>query len=537
MKLKTKSPMPLRLLWLIPLMALSLSAAKNPVFFNILDYKADPDGRKKCTRQIAMAVEDASEKGGGTVYFPAGTYLTGPIHLKSNITLFLDAGAVIRFSDDFEDYLPFVTMRWEGTVNQNFSPLIYGRNIENVAIIGRGTLDGQGRKWWEYYGNIRREMKETGKVSFNSRWQEMHREANTDILQPDNWNWTENQFLRPPMIQFFESRNIRIEGIFLKDSPFWTINPVFCDNVTVDGVTITAPPESHNTDGINPSSCTNVHISNSHISVGDDCITIKSGRDEDGRKWARPSENITITNCTMLNGHGGVVIGSEMSGDVRRVTISNCVFDGTDRGIRLKSMRGRGGVVENIRVSNIVMHDIVLEAFMMNMFYQKTDPEPVSERTPRFRNIHISDVVVTDAEQAGKLLGLDEMHIENISFSNLRIDAEKGFEMKNARNIQFSNVIINSRSGSVLFGKNISGLTMNAVYSDNPGISVPMLDFQDLTDAYITNARPAVDVVYLRLGGAGTQRIHLGVNDFSRISKALESGADVPADAVLSLVR
>ena len=174
-----------------------------------------------------------------------------------------------------------------------------------------------------------------------------------------------------------------------QNSPFWTINPEFCDNVTISGITI-FNPHSPNTDGINPSSCKNVHISNCHISVGDDCITIKSGRDEDGRKYGRPTENVTITNCTMLSGHGGVVIGSEMSGGIKKITISNCVFDGTDRGIRIKSARGRGGIVEDIRVDNVVMNTIKEEAFIMDLFYDKSNAvEPVSERTPIFRNIHI----------------------------------------------------------------------------------------------------------------------------------------------------
>jgi polygalacturonase len=201
------------------------------------------------------------------------------------------------------------------------------------------------------------------------------------------------------MVLFYNCKDIHIEDVSFSNPPFWTIVPVYCDNVTISGIKIFNPGDSPNTDGIDPCSCTNVRISDSHISVGDDCIVIKSGRDEDGREAARPTENITITNCTMLNGHGGVVLGSEMSGDIRRVTISNCVFEGTDRGIRFKTMRGRGGIVEDIRVSNIVMHNIVEEGIVLNMRYHPTDPEPVSDRTPAFRDVHISNISISGAKK------------------------------------------------------------------------------------------------------------------------------------------
>lgn len=184
-----------------------------------------------------------------------------------------------------------------------------------------------------------------------SKWQELFRKENADLLAKNEYIRTRNNFLRPPMVMMYECKNILIQGVSFSNPPFWTIVPVYSENITIDGITIENPEDSPNTDGIDPSSCRNVHISNCHISVGDDCIVIKSGRDEDGREAGKPTENITITNCTMLKGHGGVVIGSEMSGGVRRVTVSNCVFEGTDRGIRIKTMRGRGGVIEDLLVS------------------------------------------------------------------------------------------------------------------------------------------------------------------------------------------
>ena len=208
------------------------------------------------------------------------------------------------------------------------------------------------------------------------------------------------------------------------NSPFWTVNPEFCDNVTIKGITIHNVP-SPNTDGINPESCKNVHISDCHISVGDDCITIKSGRDLQARKLGVPCENITITNCTMLSGHGGVVIGSEMSGGVKKVTISNCVFDGTDRGIRLKSTRGRGGIVEDIRVSNIVMSNIKKEAIVLNLKYSKMPAEPKSDRTPEFRNIYVSGVTVRDVNTPIMVVGLPEAPITGIVMRDVYIQNAK----------------------------------------------------------------------------------------------------------------
>jgi len=502
-------------------------------YFNVLDYGAVADGSVKNTEAISKAIDAAVAVGGGTIYFPAGEYLTGPIHFKSNIRLYVDAGATLKFSDDFNDYLPMILSRWEGTTGMNLSPLIYGYQIENITIEGRGTLDGQGQAWWEFYGRLRDENRKYGKVRTQSKWQQMHRDLNKDIVIPDTWMWDNNNFLRPPFIQFYDCKNIQIKDVTIINSPFWTINPELCDNVTITGVTISSPPESYNTDGINPSSCTNVHISNCHISVGDDCITLKSGRDEDGRRIARPAENITITNCTMLNGHGGVVIGSEMSGDVRKVTISNCVFDGTDRGIRLKSMRGRGGIVEEIRVSNIVMKNIQLEAIKLNMEYHETPSEPVSERTPRFRNIHISNVTAYKVKQAGFLLGLDEMYIENVTFNNINIDAEKGFECINVDGLEFHNLTVTVTKGPVLKAENVNNLEIDGVKTLKPNSKSSTVALKNVEGVFIHDANPIPGTTeYLNISGPQCKNIVLLGNNFRNIRTAVVINSDVPKGAV-----
>lgn len=352
---------------------------------DMLKAGAKANGKTLNTKLINSTIDRLNRGGGGTLFFPAGTYLTGSIHLKSNITLELEAGATLLFSDNFDDYLPFVEVRHEGVMMKSFQPLIYAVDAENITIKGEGTLDGQGKKWWMEFFRVMIDLKDNGMRDVN-KYQSMWDAANDTTAiyaetNKDYVNTLQRRFFRPPFIQPVRCKKVKIEGVKIINSPFWTVNPEFCDNVTIKGITIDNAP-SPNTDGVNPESCRNVHISDCHISVGDDCITIKSGRDAQARRLGVPCENITITNCTMLSGHGGVVIGSEMSGSVRKVTISNCVFDGTDRGIRIKSTRGRGGVVEDIRVSNVVMSNIKQEAVVLNLKYSKMPVEPKSERTP-----------------------------------------------------------------------------------------------------------------------------------------------------------
>lgn len=460
--------------------------------YNMKELGADVTGAKICTELINESIRKAYEEGGGTIYFPAGTYLTATIRMKSNIELHLEAGATIRFSDRFEDYLPFEEIRWEGTVMNTLTPLIYARNEENLSITGRGVLDGNGFKWWTYDRELSAEIRKNGKLSQLTDLQKLWVDSNQDLVVEEYYKKSlERKFFRPPFIQFFECSNILIENVKIINSPFWTINPTFCDNVIIDGVTIHNPskdPKGPNTDGINPSSCSNVRISNCFISVGDDCITIKSGRDGNGRKYGKPCENITINNCVMLSGHGGVVIGSEMSGGVKKVTISNCVFNGTDAGIRLKASRGRGGVVEEIRVNNIIMNDIQRNAFIFDLFYDKlSTPEPVTERTPVFRNIHLSDITGSNIEQIGYITGIEEMPVDEISFSNINMEAKKGFKSETATNIRFHNVDFSVRQGTAWEFSNCKNIILDNVRSKNPLSAQPIVVMDNVENGIITN--------------------------------------------------
>ena len=491
---------------------IGFSATAQKPYYDVTKFGAKNDSSKIVTAAVKKAIDAAVKAGGGTIYFPAGKYLTGPIHLKSNITVFIDAGAELHFSDNFDDYLPMVKSRYEGVDVTSFSPLFYAYEAENIAIIGRGIIDGHGKKWWDFVEGYKQDQP-------RSKWQLMFDELNKDILLPDDPKQMKRGFLRPPFIQTMYCKNVLIEGITIRNSPFWTVNPQFSENVTVHAVTIFNPAEfAPNTDGINPESCNNVRISNSHISVGDDCITIKSGKDKPGRAKNFPAENYTITNCTMLSGHGGVVIGSEMSGGVRKIAISNCIFDGTDRGIRIKSARGRGGIVEEIRVDNIVMKNIPDQAIVLDLQYAKTNPEPVSERTPQFRNIHLSNITGSNINQACFINGLEEMPVENITFNDINIDAKTGFHIKQARRIEFHNVQVNTESGPAIKAENVKILEVDGVKSFTPHPNVPILDFTNVEEAFVYDSFPAAGTdIFLKLSGEKTKNITLDGNNLKNV--------------------
>jgi len=450
-------------------------------WINITDHGADPTGRIKCTEIINNLIETMAGKGGGTLFFSAGTFLTGPVILKSNITLYLDAGSVIKFSDDFDDYLPMVQSRWEDVRVKNFKSQIYAYQCENIAIRGDGHLEGQGKKWWDFMRSV------NSKQPVNNKWQEIFKKENTELLAKNAYITTKNNFLRPPMVTTYECKNVLIEGVSFSNPPFWTIMPAFSDNITITGITIENPGNSPNTDGIDPSSCRNVHISNCHITVGDDCIVIKSGRDEDGRAAGMPTENITITNCTMLKGHGGVVIGSEMSGGVKRVTISNCVFEGTDIGIRIKTMRGRGGLVEDIRVSNVTMFNILNEGILITLRYQPTQPETLSERTPAVSNVQLSNINIRGAMRPIAVYGLEERDVMQISFNDLSIFSRKGILLENANGAAFHDIKMTISEGSPLEAKDSKKINWDMISVSMPLDDVPYLKLMNCKDVKVTN--------------------------------------------------
>ena len=392
------------------------------------------------TKEIQKVIDQAAAAGGGRVVIPAGRFLTGALQLKDNVELHLLPGAVLQFSDSQADY-PVVTSRWEGVERQVYAACLYAFDAKNIAVTGFGTLDGNGKKWWQLFRRDRKKL----------------------------------AYPRPMLVSFEGCERVTLKDFTCINSPSWTIHPQCCRNVTIDNLNICNPADSPNTDGIDPESCQNVRIANCNIDVGDDCIAIKAGTEDTPQRI--PCENITITNCTMVHGHGGVVLGSEMSGGIKNVTITNCVFQDTDRGIRLKSRRGRGGVIEDIRIDNLVM-ERVLCPFILNLYYfcgprgkeryvwDKT-PYPITEETPRFRRIHFANITARNVHAAaGFIYGLAEQHIEEVSFDNIAIEMaedaiagrpammsgikemqRRGFYIGFGDNLLFRNVSIRNHAG------------------------------------------------------------------------------------------
>ncbi len=477
-----------KLLIIIVFLSGLTSIQSQTVWTNIASHGADPVGNIKCTGIINHLIDSLAGRGGGTLFFPAGTFLTGPIIMKSNITLYFDAGSTIKFSDDFDDYLPMVQSRWEDVRVMNFKSQIYAYKCENIAIRGDGHLEGQGQKWWDFMRSV------NSKKPVDNKWQEIFKKENSELLAKNEYIRSRNNFLRPPMVTTYECKNVLIEGVSFSNPPFWTIMPAFTDNITITGITIENPGNSPNTDGIDPSSCKNVHISNCHISVGDDCIVIKSGRDKDGWDADSPTENVTITNCTMLKGHGGVVIGSEMSGGVKRVTISNCIFEGTDRGIRIKTMRGRGGVVEDIRVSNVSMYNMINEGILITLRYQATKPEPLSERTPAVNNVHLSGINIRGAQRPIAIYGLEEKNVSEISFNDIQIFSDRGILLENTSGISFHNIKMDIKKGSPLEAKDSKKIGWDMITITTPVKDLPFLKLINCQDVIVSNCFQADNI-------------------------------------------
>jgi len=438
--------------------------------FSITRYGANLKNEGLFTTAIMKAINECNSKGGGVVLIPSGMWKTGPFQLKSNVNLHLATGATLVFSGNFDDY-KLVQTNWEGMPQiRNESP-ISAEGAVNIAITGNGVIDGNGDFW---------RMVKKDKVS-PSQWKKLVNRGG--VLSEDQKTWYPSQkslygngfknpgaitpekttafydsvkdFLRPNLLVLSNCKNILLDGVTFENSPAWCLHPMLCENVVVRNIKVKNPSYAQNGDGIDVESCKNVLIHSSVFDVGDDALCMKSGRDAEGRKRNKPTENVTIRDCIVYASHGGFVIGSEMSGGVRNIDVENCTFIGTDIGLRFKTTRGRGGVVENIKVNNIFMKDIVGEAVLFDMYYSAKDPVPLpgekrelpkieklpfDETTPVFRNFTISNIFCEGAEKAVFVRGLPESHIEGISFNNIHIRSHFGIDIQEASNIQFNNV-------------------------------------------------------------------------------------------------
>lgn len=431
-------------------------SVKEPIFparsFRITDFGASPGSSEPATLAINKAIELCSSEGGGTVIVPAGTYFSGPIYLKSNVNLHLEKNAVIRFSTRPEDYLPLVKTRWEGIDCYNYSPLIYAYNEHNIAITGEGILDGQAdtSNWWKWKGKPEYGWKKGMPSQLDPDGRPRLQKMNEQETGLEFRAFGEGGYLRPPFIQLYQCTGILLEGFTIRNSPFWLIHPLLSENIMIRKV----HAESHgpNNDGIDPESCRNVIIRDCFFDTGDDCIAIKSGRDHDGRKWNRISENILITACRMKNGHGGVSIGSEISGGCRNVVVDSCVMDSPEleRALRIKTNSLRGGIIENIYFSNIAVGEVKVSVLDIDCQYElKTNV--AGNFPPVIRNIFLINITSRKSRYALFLKGipgftsLDQIVINNAWFDGV----QKGNYLENAGNIYFEKVYLNGSECSL----------------------------------------------------------------------------------------
>lgn len=506
---------------------------------SIVRFGAKGDGITLNTQSINKTIASVSQKGGGVVLIPSGLWLTGPIELKSNVNLHLKRDAILQFTDDFNQY-KLVQGNWEGQPAwRNQSP-ISGVNLENIAITGTGIIDGNGGAW---------RMVKKDKLT-ETQWKTLV--ASGGIVKADEKMWypsektlkgsnTKNagvieagktaadyedikDFLRPNLLVLTGCKKILLEGVTFQNSPAWNLHPLLCEDLTLRNLQVKNPWFAQNGDGVDVESCKNVLIEGSTFDVGDDGICIKSGRDEAGRKRGVPTENVIIRNNVVYHAHGGFVIGSEMSGGAKNIWVYDCSFIGTDIGLRFKTTRGRGGVVENIYINNINMIDIPGEAILFDMYYAAVDPVPlagekreaiktvmvpVTEATPQFRNFYIKDVVANGAEKAIFFRGLPEMNIKDIHLENVTIKANKGIEIIEAAGI---------------FLKNINVITEN---------TSPVVMIQNGSNINISNLKyPENSKVLFDVSGEKTKGVKISGTDVSKAKMATLLGTEVDKKAL-----
>ncbi|QIL77698.1 glycoside hydrolase family 28 protein [Hymenobacter sp. HDW8] len=497
--------------------------------FSIAKYGAVADGVTSNTAALQQAIDACGQKGGGVVLVPRGHWRTGPIELRSNVNLHIAEGALVQFSDKMADY-KLIKTNWEGLAAVRNQPQIYGKNLENVAVTGKGIVDGAGEAWY---------MVQKGR-STESEWKQLVASGGVLNEKQDRWypspqslkgtlvkeagvlseekseikDFEEiKDYLRPDMLVLDHCKRLLLEGVTFQNSPAWTLHPMMSEDVIVRNVTVFNGPYTPNTDALDLESCKNGLVEGSTFDVGDDAICIKSGRNEQGRQRAMPTENFIIRNCKVYRAHGGFVIGSEMSGGARNIYVSNLTFIGTDIGLRFKTTRGRGGVVENIFIENVDMKDILGEAILFNMYYMIKDPtpqvagskerpvspaKPVDESTPQFRKIQIRNVTCNGAKTGIMVRGLPEMSIKDISIENAVLQSQQGLVCIEADNIQLRNVtLLTQKTDPVMEVHNSQNITLdNIKYAPQAAVLLRVSGADKAKNVRLTNT----DVSKAKLG-------------------------------------
>lgn len=518
-----------------------LPVIQQPAFrkdtFNIVRYGAKADGQTLNTEAIRQAIAACTQAGGGTVLVPQGLWLTGPIVLQSNVNLHLTQGAIVQFTTDFAQY-PLVKTNWEGLPAMRCLQPISGTDLENIAITGQGIIDGAGDAW--------RPVKKSKLTA--GQWQK--RIESGGVLSADQQTWYPSEsalkgsltpkagvigaedgvsdvqsikdFLRPNLLMLTNCKRILLEGVTFQNSPAWCLHPLLCEHITLKSLTVKNPWYAQNGDGVDLESCRYGLIDGCTFDVGDDGICIKSRRDEEGRKRGVPTENIIVRNSTVYHAHGGFVIGSEMSGGARNLFVSNCTFMGTDVGLRFKTTRGRGGVVEKIYIRDIRMTDIAGEAILFDMYYAAKDPvpqpgdknelpvieaKPVTEGTPQFREFYVRQVVCRGAETAILIRGLPEMNVRDVVIEDATLQSKKGLVCVEATGVQLRNVTLMPREKTVMQIQNSQQLVLDRIQY------------------------PETDLL-MKVTGDRSRNIRLLHTDGSKAKKEIELGEKVSAKVI-----
>ncbi|MCI9846034.1 glycoside hydrolase family 28 protein [Flavobacterium pectinovorum] len=499
---------------------------------NIVDFGAVPNTEQLCTKAINDAIQKCSQSGGGVVVIPSGMWTTGPIKMKSNVNLHTKNGAFISFTSDTKQY-KLIESYFEGNKVIRCESPIMGVDLENIAITGEGIFDGNGSAWrpvkigkmtagqWSELiksgGALSKDRKiwypSEGAYIGNEEKDKLPKTATVENMEPYK------QALRPVMVSLVNCKKLLLDGVTFQNSPAWNVNPLMCEHVTLSNLTIRNPWYSQNGDGLDLESCRIGTVKNCRFDVGDDAICIKSGKDKEGRERGRPTELFVITDCVVYHAHGGFVIGSEMSGGVKNIFVKNLTFNGTDCGLRFKSVRGRGGVVENIWMEDIKMNNIPTDAINFNLYYfgksidedeltgeMTVEKMPITEETPAFKNMYFKNIYVNGARQALKIMGIPEMPVQNIQFENMIVRSDIGVQMNYASKIDFKNLDLRL---------------------DKPGIAVSFSNSQNVN---IESFKSTGENQMFWVGGDSTKDISLKTNGkkltFDEDIKVLQSIKD-----------
>ena len=504
----------------------------------ITDHGARGDGITLNTGAIAAAVAAVVKAGGGRVVIPRGVFLTGPVELKSRVDLHLERGAVLLFSPTFEHY-PLTRTSYEGLDSVKATSPIWARGAEDIAITGEGIIDGSGQAWRP----VKKSKMTAGQWATlvasggvvdkagSTWWPSGQALSGADIVKALNSKpgaalqeyAAAREFLRPVMISLVECTRVLLDGPTFQNSPAWNIHPLLSEDLVIRNVTVLNPWYSQNGDGLDLESCRRVIVYNCRFDVGDDAMCIKSGRDEYGRKRGRPTEEVVLVDNVVYHGHGGFTVGSEMSGGVRNILVERATFLGTDVGLRFKTTRGRGGIVEKIWIRDVQMRDIPTDAIGFNMYYGGEAPTdvaesgevsprpavPVNEGTPQFRDIVLSRILCRGAGRAVMLEGLPEMAIRGIVLEDVTMTARRGLMAIDADAITLRGVEISAQTGPALAVRHSRNVAIEG------GAAMPGT------------------AVYLRVDGAASAGIRMTGVDLRNAKTPVETGAHVPAGAVV----